>query len=137
MIDSELLEVPDPIRVLVVGRDRRFLRAVDVLLSRHGCEVAHVDRPSELLDRVRGQHPNVVLLDGSDSISATADAVATLEGLPTPVPTLIVYEGTAGESLRRLSLLPKWGPFEELLSEVERLHGNNHSGRAAVEPIAP
>ena len=112
-----------PIRVLLVGRDRRFLRAAAVLLGRRGCEVRTIERPSELLETVEAQRTNVVVLDGTDSISATARAVAALETLPVPVSWLIVYEGSDEEPLRQLRLLPKWGAFEEIASEVERLYG--------------
>lgn len=110
------------IRVLVVARDRRFLRMAGVLLDRRGCEVGHLERPSELLDRVARERTDVVVLDGSDSLVATARAVNGLDALDPPVPTVVVYEGLADDPVRRLKLVPKWGAFEELMSEVERLH---------------
>jgi hypothetical protein len=110
------------IRVLLVGRDRRFLRSAAVLLGRRGCEVASIERPSELLDAVAAQRTNVVVLDGTDSISATARAVGALDALPVPVASVIVYEGASRDPLRHLRLLPKWGAFEEIASEVERVY---------------
>lgn len=123
-----------PIRVLLVGRDRRFLRMANVLLSRHGCEVASIERSSELLERVERQRPNVVVLDGSDSLSATARAVAALEALPMPVSTVIVYEGAQDDPLRQLRLLPKWGGFDEIVSEVERVYSGGRSGDGTGTP---
>ena len=108
-----------PIRVLLTGRDRRFLRAADVLLRRHRCEVTSTDRPSELLERVARDRPHVVVVDGSDSLAAAARAVAALEALPSPVSTIVVSDHPPGKSLLNLHVLPKWGAFDELLSEVE------------------
>ena len=127
-----------PIRVLLVGRDRRFLRTAAVLLRRRGCEVTSIERPSDLLETVEARRVNVVVLDGTDSISATARAVATLEALPVPVSSLIVYEGTDKDPLRQLRLLPKWGAFEEIAAEVERLYGGGWAGlgRPAEEALS-
>ena len=119
-----------PIRVLLTGRDRRFLRTAEVLLRRHRCEVSSTDRPSELLDRVARHRPNVVVVDGSDSLAAAARAVAALEALPSPVSAVVVCDHPPDKSLRHLHVLPKWGAFDELLSEVERRFG-------AGSPIAP
>lgn len=113
-----------PIRVLLVGQDRRFTRAARMLLARRGCEVSSIERPSELLETVEDRRSDVVVLDGSNSISATAKAVAALEALPVPVSSMIVYEGGGEDPLRQLRLLPKWGAFDEIASEVERLYGD-------------
>lgn len=122
-----------PIRVLLVSRDRRFLRMANVLLSRHGCEVASIERPSGLLDRVEHRPPNVVVLDGSESLATTARRVAALDALPAPVPSVIVYEGAEEDPLRHLRMLPKWGGFEEIVFEVERAYRGGWSGHGAAE----
>jgi hypothetical protein len=126
-----------PIRVLLVGRDRRFLRTANVLLTRHGCEVASIERPSELFNLVERQRQDVVVLDGSDSLSTTARTVAALEALPTPVSAVVVYEGAHDDPLRHLRLLPKWGGFDEIVSEVERVYGCRWSGDGAREQALP
>lgn len=126
-----------PIRVLLVGRDRRFLRTANVLLTRHGCEVVSTERPSELFDRVEGERPNVVVLDGSDSLSATAKAVAALEALQTPLSVVVVYEGSQDDPLRHMRLLPKWGAFDQIVSEVERVYRGGRSGDCGREPAMP
>jgi PleD family two-component response regulator len=111
-----------PLRVLLVGHDRRFLRMAGMLFSRHGWDVAQLERSSELLDEVHRRQPNVVVLDGTASLNATARVVAALEALPGPVHPLVVYEGTDEDALRKLRLLPKWGAFDEIVREVERLY---------------
>ncbi len=126
-----------PIRVLLVGRDRRFLRAAGVLLRRHGCEVISTDRPSELLDRVDRQRPNVVVLDGSDSLAATVRAVAALEALPSPVSAVVVCDKPPHESLRHLRVVPKWGAFDEIVSEVERHYGGGFARGTASRAVMP
>ena len=123
MMGANGVEQLHPIRVLIVARDRRFLRSANVLLSRHGCDVTQLERPSELLDEVRRQRPNVVVLDGSDSLSATAKRVAALDGMPMPVAAVVVHETADGNHpLRSLRILPKWGSFDELVTEVHRLY---------------
>lgn len=109
-----------PIRVLLVGRDRRFLRTAAVLLTRRQCEVISIERPSELLRAIDSQRTDVAVLDGTDSIYTTARTVAALAALPVPVPSLVVHERAGEGHLRGLSLLPKWGDFDDLAAEVER-----------------
>lgn len=110
------------IRVLLVSRDRRFLRVAALLFQRRGCLVEMTERPSEMLDRIAAQRTNVVVLDGSDSLSATARAMALVEALPGDVTPLVVYDGAESPPLRNLSLLSKWGAFDQLLGEVQRAY---------------
>lgn len=121
-----------PVRILLVGRDRRFLRTASVLLSRRGCEVIEVRRPSQLLAHVERERPDVVVLDGSDSLNATARTVAALESLARRVHTLVVYESGEQDALRDVRLLPKWGSFDEIVLEVERLHASAETAPAAT-----
>ena len=111
-----------PIRVLLVSRDRRFLRVAALLFRQRGCLVAATARPSEMLDRIAAQRTNVVVLDGSDSLAATARAMALIEALPADVTPLVVYEGGDSAPPRNLSLMSKWGAFEELVHEVQRAY---------------
>lgn len=110
------------VRVLLVSRDRRFLRVTALLFRQRGCLVETTERPSEMLDRIAAQRTNVVILDGSDSLSSTARAMALVEALPAAVVPLVVYDGAESPPLRNLSLLSKWGAFEELLGEVHRAY---------------
>ena len=119
-----------PIRVLLVSRDRRFLRVAKLLFRQHGCIVEATERPSEMLDRIAAQRTNVVVLDGSDSLSATARAMALIEALPADVTPLVVYEGAESPPLRNLSLMSKWGAFQELVDEVQRAY--SHGGPPEV-----
>lgn len=79
----------------------------------------------------------MVVLDGSHSLSAAARAVAALVALPIPVSAVIVYEGDRDDPLRHLPLLPKWGGFEEIVSEVERAYdGDRLADRHRRMPCA-
>ena len=115
------VEGTSPIRVLLVGRDRRFLRTAEVLLRRRGHDVTRIERPSELLERVSRERPDVVVLDGSDSLNATARTVAALDSLPGVHP-LVLFEGAGDDALGKLRLRPKWGPFDDIVLAIERLH---------------
>lgn len=137
MSGGNKLERLRPIRVLVAARDRRFLRTAGMLLSRHGFDVTQVEWPSDLFERVRRERPNVVVLDSSDSLSATAKTAAALEALPRPVAALIVYEASERDPPRSLRMLPKWGAFDELVSEVERLYARGWSGEGSARQALP
>lgn len=120
--DPAAVRTLHPIRVLLVSRDRRFLRVAALLFRQRGCVVESTERPSEMLDRIATQRTNVVVLDGSDSLAATARAMALIEALPADVVPLVVYEGADSAPPRNLSLMSKWGAFEELVHEVQRAY---------------
>ena len=134
--------MPDPaavrslhrIRVLLVSRDRRFLRVTALLFRQCDCSVEVAERPSELIDRIATQRTNVVVLDGSDSLTDTARAMTLIEALTVGVVSLVVYDGAESPPLRNLSLLSKWGAFEELLDEVQRAY--SRAGQSEVSDAA-
>ena len=108
-----------PIRVLLVARDRRFLRMAAALLEQRGCTVEATERPSELLPIVRRGRTDVVVVDGSGSLTAAVRAIAAVAALDPPVGGVVVAEG-ASRQLGTLRVLAKWGPFDSLVHEVER-----------------
>jgi DNA-binding NtrC family response regulator len=107
-------------RVLVATTDRRFLRVAGFLLAREGYDVDSSRRPSELLDDIDRQLPNVVVLDGSDSLAAAVRTVAAIEALHPRVRVLIVVEDDARPVSKMLRVFPKWSAMNDLLREVER-----------------
>ena len=107
------------LRVLVVGRDRRFLRVASVLLARRGCAVEVSDNPDELFDRVSTRRADVVVLDGTDSLRAAARAMAALEAQWPPVQVVVVYDDAGHGPNNGLHVVPKWGAFDRLAEVVE------------------
>jgi DNA-binding NtrC family response regulator len=112
------------IRVLIVGRDRRFLRMASLLLARRGCAVDVTDNPDEVFDRVSSRRTDVVVLDGTDSLRAAARAMAALEAHWPPVPVVVVYDDAGDGPVSRLHVVPKWGAFDRLVEAVENSYGH-------------
>jgi uncharacterized membrane protein (UPF0127 family) len=104
-------------RVLVVSSDRHFRTGVSLLLARRNCSVlttANAGRVTELVFRER---PDVVVIDTGKL--AAALSIATADGAgPRPGVVLVAEEAHSdpGDPL----LIPKWGPFEELMAAIER-----------------
>jgi len=119
-----------PIRVLVVSRDRRYLGVLDFLLARKNLVVESSRRPRELLGLVE-RGVDVVVLDGSDSLAAAAEAVAELEALHPEIGVIVVAERRkrAGTVFRPL---PKWGSPQRLADEIERVYLRLHPRERAV-----
>jgi uncharacterized membrane protein (UPF0127 family) len=104
-------------RVLVISRDRHFRSVVSMLLAHRGCSVtttAKVERVAEMIAR---DGADVVVIDAGDS-PGTSQAVAAVGALAQPVGIVIVDDSPVGE--QPASVLPKWGPFEDLYSAIER-----------------
>lgn len=105
-------------RVLLVGRDRRFLRVASVLLARRGCSVTISGNPETLLEEVGRRRADVVVMDGSDSLRAAARAMAALEAREPPVEVIVVYDDGDAGPLHELRVVPKWGAFDRLADAV-------------------
>jgi len=112
---------PSRSRVVLAARDRRFLRVTSFLLARQGFLVDSTRRLEDLLDVVERHRPDVVILDGMDSLTMTARALAEIEALPYSVAVLVVAEVPEASSPTSVRLLHKWTSFDQLLDEVERL----------------
>ncbi len=113
--------VPLRSRVVLAARDRRFLRVTSFLLAREGFLVNSTRRLEDLLGMVQRHRPDVVILDGMDSLTMTARALVEIEALPYSVAVLVVAEVPEASSPTSLRLLHKWTSFDRLVQEVERL----------------
>jgi CheY-like chemotaxis protein len=111
-----------PIRVLLIGTDKRFLRVAGALLASEGHSVQVSDKPSELLELVYTQGSDVVVIDASASLTHAARAAASLEAMPVPVAAVLVADQERIPSVGALALVAKWGSFHELSERVERAY---------------
>jgi CheY-like chemotaxis protein len=111
-----------PVRVLLVGSDRRFLRVTGALLASEGHIVESSERASELLELVHRLGTDVAVIDASTSLAQAARAAASLRGLPAPVATVLVADRDRGSSLTGLSVVSKWAGFDELCRKVEEAY---------------
>jgi CheY-like chemotaxis protein len=107
-----------PVRVLIVGNDVRFLRVAAALLSFEGYSVQSCDRPRELLEIVYRHGTDVVVIDASQSVGEAARAAASLRSLPLPVAAVLVMDQEATSLAAGVPLLSKWGRFDELSARV-------------------
>jgi DNA-binding NtrC family response regulator len=121
------------IRVVLAARDRRFRRVTSFLLGRKGFLIDSVRTTDELLRVVERQRPDVVILDGTDSLTGTTRAIAAIEALSHPVAVLVVAEAPDASSPRSLRLLHKWTPFNRLVDEVERLWADTQGQEVSNE----
>jgi CheY-like chemotaxis protein len=121
----ESVEHGRAIRVVLAARDRRFLEVTSFLLGRKGFVIDAVRNPEHLLEVVERTRPDVVIVDGMDSLTVTARTIAAIEALSHPVAVLVVAEAPEVASPKTVRLLHKWTPFDRLVDEVERLSDTN------------
>jgi CheY-like chemotaxis protein len=107
-----------PLRVLVSGRDRRFVRVTSFLLSQRGYDVAQTS-PRKTLETVQQHRSDVVLLETSNVRVVVARQVAALQALPVAPSVLVAFEGDDDSSWQGLSTVKKWMPIETLVEQIE------------------
>jgi uncharacterized membrane protein (UPF0127 family) len=108
-------------RVLLGTGDDKFLRLARFLLSRDHVEVEATRRLARTVDLVERHHPNVVVIDATDSLADAARAVAALEALHPHVPLLLVCDGEPPRWATGLKVTEKWDALETLTDDVRTL----------------
>jgi CheY-like chemotaxis protein len=110
-----------PLRVLLSGSDRRFLRVTSFLLAQRGYDVQETS-PRKTLEAAERHRSDVVLLETNGSRVMAARKVAALQALPIPPSVLVVFDDESEEAKDRwqgLSAVTKWTPMETLLEQIE------------------
>ena len=82
-----------PLRVLLSGRDRRFLRVTSFLLAQRGYDVQETS-PRKTLETAERHRADVVLLETNDSRVMAARKVAALQALPVAPSVLMARHGS-------------------------------------------
>jgi DNA-binding NtrC family response regulator len=108
-------------RILLAASDRRFERVAGFLLARKGFRVVSTGRPADFLAIVERERPDVVILDGSDSLAAAARAVAVIEALHGHVTVFVVADEGVQRAPESLRVFPKWTSLEQLISSIEAM----------------
>ena len=106
-----------PLRVLLAGRDRRYVRVTSFLLERKG----YVVRKSTLeaaAEAARRHRSDVVLLEGDKLRSNAARNAAAIEAL-NPNTRVIVVVDKAPTEWAGLATLPKWVDLERIVDTLE------------------
>ena len=109
-----------PLRVLLSGRDRRFLRVTSFLLSQRGYDVYDTS-PGKTLEAAERARVDVVLLETDASRTMAARKIAALQALAVAPSVLVVVEGDDEEQERwqGLPAVKKWMPIDALVEQIE------------------
>src|SRR5436305_11374215 len=102
-----------PLRVLLAGRDRRYIRVTSFLLEGRG----YVVRSSTIeaaAEAARRHRSDVVLLEGGKLRSDAALNAAAIEALNPNARVIVVVDKLASE-WRGLATLPKWAGLETIV----------------------
>jgi len=110
-----------PIRLLLVGRDSRYLRAVDFLLETRGYETRRVGRTGQLAREATRFGADVVLVEAGRGFSHAARQAAELTGASAEVGVVLAVEREPPADSERLRFVEKWAPFDTLLDSIERV----------------
>lgn len=110
------------LHVLVVAQDRRFQRMAGFLLERAGLEVSVLRKLADAVRTVERRRPDVVIIDGTASLSEAARTAAVIEALHPGTTVVLVAEDDQVPHVSKLQVYPKWESFDELAAGVERMH---------------
>ena len=123
-----------PLRVLLSGRDRRFLRVTSFLLAQRGYDV-HDTSPRKTLEAVERHRADVVLLETDASRTMAARKIAALQALAAAPSVLVVVEGDDDEQQRwqGLPAVRKWTPIDTLVAQIEAAALNRPAPLSEIE----
>jgi CheY-like chemotaxis protein len=121
-----------PLRVLLAGRDRRYLRVTSFLLSQRGYDVVETSS-KKTLQAVERHKSDVILLETNDTRGVAARMVAALETLPTAPSVLVVFEDDDDDRWQGFKAVKKWMPIDELVQEIETAAVNRPAPLLEVE----
>ena len=120
-----------PLRVLLSGQDRRYIRVTAFLLALRGYEVSDAG-PGEAARAAERYRADVVLLESGLSRALAARRVAQLASLKAAPAVVMVTDN--GESLwNGQRTVEKWTPLEQLVGAIEAasLQRGGSAGEAA------
>ncbi len=109
-----------PIRVLLAGREARYLRAVAFLFERRGYRTRLTFRSAALLGDVGSFRPDVVVLVQDGSFVDAVDQATALLARDDRLSVVLSTSRSDAPHSPRLRFVPKWGAFPELAEAVER-----------------
>jgi hypothetical protein len=117
---------PDPLRVVLVSRDRRFLRVTGFLFTRGGALVKACSDRADMTRTLEDSGADLIVVDSGDSLGEAADFVTELHERNPEILVIVVADGAVRPFQRlELTLWPKWQQLSTLLAmadEARRLH---------------
>jgi len=109
-----------PVRVLLAGRDLRYVRAMAFLLARRGYDARHGVTAPSLFSEVEKYEPDVVVLVEGDSFGEAVGLALELLGLSDSLAVIVATVRHDAPSTTRLRFIEKWSSFDTLAEAVER-----------------
>ena len=106
-----------PLRVLLAGRDRRYLRVTSFLLEHRGYVVLSA-KPDDAAAAAKRHRADVVLLEGDRLRTDAARRAAAVAAL-NPNARIILLVDATPNGPTGLTMLRKWAELEDLVDEIE------------------
>jgi CheY-like chemotaxis protein len=106
-----------PLRLLLAGNDRRFIRVMSFLLAQRGYDVAQAS-PPDTIEAAERHRSDVVLLELGESRVTAWRRVAALQALST-VPSVLVVLDDGDEAWHGVPAILKWAGIDELVEAIE------------------
>jgi hypothetical protein len=107
-----------PLRIVVSGRDRRFVRVTSFLLGRRGYDVRDAG-VGDVVDAAERHRADVVVLELAGAARVAAGrAMTALQASDASPAVLLVCEDADGR-WNGFPLVDKWTPIERLVEEIE------------------
>ena len=106
-----------PLRILLAGRDRRYIRVTSFLLEQRGYVVRSA-QPDDAAEAARRHRADVVLLEGDRMRTDAARRAAAIAALNPTTHVLLVVDATPTGPIG-LTMLRKWAELDELVYEIE------------------
>jgi hypothetical protein len=110
-----------PVRVLLVGRDTRYLRAVDFLLGTQGYLTRRVVWTGSLIREATRFDADVVVVEAGRGFAEAARQAAQLAGLTPDIGVVVAVERELPTDSERLAFVDKLASFEVLVARIERV----------------
>ena len=109
-----------PARVVVSGRDKRFVKVASFLLARRGFDVSHAESHKDLLALMDKQPADVVVLDAASSLSSSLRTAAALTALHPHLRILFATDRYTTRLIEPYTQIDKWRGLDALPDEVTR-----------------
>jgi CheY-like chemotaxis protein len=106
-----------PLRVLLAGRDRRYIRVTSFLLEQRGYVVRSA-QPEDAAEAAKRHRADVVLLEGDRMRTDAARRAAAIAALNPNTHVILVVDATPNGPIG-VTLLRKWAELDELVDEIE------------------
>jgi hypothetical protein len=126
-----------PIRVLLVGRDTRYLRAVDFLLCTRGYETRRIVRGRNLAREASRFDADVVVVEAGRDFSQAARQAGELTAKMPEIGVVVALERRPPEGAERVRFVSKWESFDALTDAIERVWAELPARRPARRDQRP